>query len=168
MKIVDKIFLSVLSIACSSCSRLTTPSQLNLIPKASVEVLWNIDFQAGFLNDTVNLTVNNMSIFDNSVINSESTSAYSGVKVTCYIGDKNLIPKFLHIFTSKVNKIIDYNTPESDSLDFVINIKTPSGLESIQKVRIGKVAGKYIGISKSQGDAVVLYIRQNNLPFLYY
>jgi|GEM_PF-1310745 len=168
MKIIDKVLLGVISIALVSCSRLNTPMRADLISKTYLEVIWNIDFQAGFLNDSVSLIVNDMPIFDCELITSESSSAYTGVKVTCYKGENNLIPKFLHIFTHSMNKVINYNSPESDSLHFVISIKTPLGLESTQKVSVQNTAGKYIGISKSQGDAIVLFIRQSNQPFLYY
>jgi len=168
MKKIRKLFFWVLGVVLFSCTRFNTHTRTNLIPKTSLEVMWNLDFQAGFFNDTVSLKVDNTLVLDDDLIISESTSAYSGVRVTCYKGANNLIPKFLHVFTSKTNKVIDYNSPESDSIHLTISIKTPSGLESSQKVSIGKTAGKYIGASKSQGDAVILYIRQNNHPFLYY
>lgn len=171
MKIIDKIFSGVICIAflaSFSCCRLSSPMRTNLISKTSLEVIWNIDFQAGFFNDAVSLTVNNIPIFDIDSITSESTSGYAGVKVTCYKGENNLIPKFLHVFTPRTNEVINYNNLESDSLHLVLKVNTPSGLESTQKISIGKATGKYIGISKSQGDAVVIYIRQNNQPFLYY
>lgn len=168
MKTIIVILRASICIGLFACTRLNTPMQVDAIYRDSVKVMWNIDFQAGFLSDTVSLIVNNTHVLDNILVSSESSSSFSGVKVTCYKGENNLVPKFLHIFTSNVNKVVDFSTHESDSLDLIVSIKTISGLESSQKVSIGKQAGKYIGISKSQGHAVVLYIRQNKRPFLYY
>ncbi|HRH49129.1 MAG TPA: hypothetical protein PLP23_10270 [Panacibacter sp.] len=158
------LFLSiaVIFLSCSSEKKIESKiKKLDHIHEVDSRVM-GIDFQQGFMNDTVSLKINDFDIFNNRILNTDTNYNFAGVRIYFY-GLKN----------DKVAVSIATSNSESDSFDSIkfskididhvilkLNINN-----NLSEFSVDLTKGKYIGASKIPDNKSDFF--QKHIDFAY-
>jgi hypothetical protein len=115
-------------------------------------ILLSIDFQDFFINDTVDLRINNVSIFEKKVLTSDKSTGFTDLVITINFLKKKVAN--VHYLNSNIN--IKLKT--KITLDIYLN-------GNKNHFEIDENCGKYIGLSKR--DSNQFYLVQRSKPFIY-
>lgn len=140
--------------SCSSKKFCSDSSYLKLVGQ--------IDLQAGFDNDLLSLKIDSFIVVNQILVNSESSSDYSGIKIKFYKAQEG---SFFYIISTKKDKkisFIDLSLDKNIELLFVID-------KQEIKLKYNFEKGKYLGVSKSTIDGEInLYLIPSFERFVYY
>jgi len=117
------------------------------------EVIFQIDFQDFFHNDTVTLRINDCLVFKDHQLTSEISTGLTDARVKGYLDDEMQIS----IFFSSESHLCMYSK-DKISISIVLN-------HYIKKYVVDLSKGRYIGFSKK--DKNELSFSQSQKPFIY-
>jgi len=141
---MEKLLLVLILMLVSKSSITNTPKTDNM--------LMDIEFQDYFVNDKIDLKINNVLICKDVVVNSSESTGFTDVTIIINKLDKNLAQIHYSNLTSNI-KLTD-----KIKIDIFLN-----GVENVFVVDGSK--GKYVGFSKKDGNQ--LYFMQRTRRFVY-
>lgn len=130
-----------------------------------IDLIVKIDFQAGFSNDSIALSIDSVLVAENILLNSFSSTGFTLVTFTIYKGIN--IPPFCVLQKNIGNRIvIPLKELSQDSILLGLKLNSKSDFRFI-KLELQKK--RYVGITKTIiYNKTVFQYMQSDHPFVYY